>query len=199
MIPRVERRQFDTSGNGIFTKESFRKLEREGALGNHFESWPCLTRAFLDGKHTQWVTIRSLVANSPFMVPVAGPGYAAWKAAAEELVERGARWEDMYFQEIPAPGNTRTINFEVYRNHHYLWLTWGTGQINLRQDLEENGQVDSGLRALTILNFHLDDEDWQQLNDIWDRWPNATIEASRWTQRVGVLNQRLIIWEARQY
>jgi hypothetical protein len=198
MIPRVERRQFHTDPHGIFTKEKFRALDAAGKLGNHFQSWPNWVSLIHEGDG-EWITIRNLVPNSPLMVLESGPGLWKWKADLNDLLRRGAKSSDLYFQEIPAPDNRRVINFEVRRSPEYLWMLWATGQQPLRTDLEQNGHIASGLAALEILRFYLDHEDFEQLDAIWDRWPNAIVEATRWSQRVGVDHKHLILWEARQY
>jgi hypothetical protein len=70
--------------------------------------------------------------------------------------------------------------------------------LNLRHDLIENGQEVQGLEALLVLRRYLQ-EDFEVLREIWESYPDAVIEASRFSAPVGVMDSKLVIWEVRDY
>ena len=181
---------------GLATKAQFQEAERKG-LWNRFQVWPTLDRLIKSG-YDGWLTIRSTVRDSPFFVPQVVPGMVDQVVA--ELEGRGARQETMYFQEIPNPNTVRRhINFEVMRNEQFYWVTYGTGQGNLRHDLEQNGLHVIGARAMMTLRHFLGPDCYDDLMDVLNLFPSEVIEATRFNQPVGTLGRELVLWEIRNY
>lgn len=203
LIDRVKIRDYNP--DQVLDKAAMKSLERQSKW-NHFRSWPNL-EALASSGYQGWITIRSLVRDSPYFVPEVAPGTIY--GAALDLLERGAKMCDLYFQEIPNPpvldadgnwvsGVRRHINFEVQRSLNHLWIRYGTGQCNLRHDLENNGIELDGFRAVETLRHYLGPDCMDELNVLLNEYP-ACIEGTRFTDRVGVFESELLIWEIRNF
>ena len=181
---------------GLATKAQFQEAERKGRW-NHLRIWPTVDQLIRSG-YDGWLTIRSTVRDSPFFMPEVAPGMVYQVVA--ELKNRGALQETMYFQEIPNPKTSRRhINFEVMRNEQFYWVTYGTAQMNLRHDLEQNGLHVTGARAAMVLRHFLGPDSYDDLMDVLNLFPSEVIEATRFNQPVGILDRELVIWEVRNY
>jgi hypothetical protein len=122
-----------------------------------------------------------------------------------------SKMSDVYLQECPAPDTGRVINLEampwytvvaIARQTRCWYVRYALNDpTNLRHSHWNRTAVDayghgSAARAevLAICNRTL-----TSFMDIWDRWPDAVIEASRFSKRVGVFDSQTIIWEAREF
>lgn len=196
MTPRSERHGYIRPDNGLGWKRDFRALEARGVFGNSFRTWNSLPQAIEDG-YRGYLRIGNRKASSPHKVHCVH--WTGVVATVGRLLASGARGEDLFLGEVPAPDNPRLINFEAHRSPRYLELDWGTGQKPLRDDLNDRLQKPaSGAQAVAILRHFLGRE-YDALEEIWDRWPSAAIEGSCWRSPVGILRRRLIPWEVRQY
>jgi len=190
-------------------KATFNALSQRGLLGNFLRTWKDIDEA--KASHAPWFTIQGTQPQSPYFVPVVADWELEERAA--ELIWRGARLEDIYYRAIPDPRAGRIVNLEVRRDSMpdgYLkgvpsiedtrmHLVYSAGNnINLRHDLSANGTTVTGLRAAVTLRHYLQ-EDVDVLEDIWARYPDAVIEASRFTRPCGVLNRKLVVWEVRNF
>ena len=80
-----------------------------------------------------------------------------------------------------------------------LHLRYTTGDArNLRHSLDERGKDVHGAQAARVLR-ELAGSDADTLHELWDRYPDAVIEASVFGCSVGHLRKPLIIWEVRDY
>lgn len=206
----------------IRDKAEFKRLQMAGRLGNYFRMWSSVEEMHASG-HEGWLTVRARRASDRklfipeiFCWDVAGVGadlhiYAPRKKgplAAYSIYswKRHCRMADIYLQECPAPDTGRLINMEAVPGFAGGSALDACANIrfalndptNLRHSLEQNGQDATGLKALATMRHYLG-EDYEQLQDIWDRYPGAVIEASRFARRVGVFNSQLIIWEVRHF
>lgn len=182
--------------SGILNKDMMKQIERNGGW-NHFRSWRNLELLNLSG-YKGWLTIRDTVRDSPYFLPEVEPDCV--KNAIWGLLARGADLNTLYFQEIPTPGLVkRYINFEVQQSPDYLCLKYGTGQCNLRHDLETNGIEVYGLRANAILRQYLGPDSYDDLHDLLVRFRGVCFEATRFSEPVGTLGRELVIWEGRNY
>lgn len=184
----------DTSG--ILNKDMMRSLEAAGGW-NHFRSWKTY-QLFRDSGYDGWATIRSIVRDSPFFVPEVKPGFVL--PTLQNLQKHGADVDQLYVQEIPTPGVVkRYINFEVQQTPQFFVLRYGTGQGNLRHDLEQNGIEVYGLKANLVLRHYLGPDCYDELNELLERFPCVTFEATRFNEKVGTRYSELLIWEGRNF
>src|SRR4051812_11665908 len=106
MIPRVERRTRKVA-SALELKSQFREIDRRAGFGNKLRSWETLPDLIQSG-YDSWLTIRSHLPDSPFMVPCVhwddlgryGNGMPCVGGVLNRLLDRGAHLEDLYFQEI---------------------------------------------------------------------------------------------------
>lgn len=189
-------------------KDAFKRLQSAGLLGNYFRMWDTV-QGVRDAGYTGWLTVRARRASDRALFIPAILSEAVMQQDDWLLVRLDTPfWEqprsiaDVYLQEIPAPDTGRVINLEAMwgcsadaRMHVRYALNDPT---NLRHSLEQNGVDVTGLKAWAVLRHYLG-PDMDQLTDIWDRWPGAIIEASKFTKRLGVFDSRTIIWEAREF
>ena len=210
-------------------KVTFKRLSGQLAFGNRLRQWDSMgdLHAAMSGStlaeserlgpadgFNGWVTVRSNQADSPCFIP---------SIRATEAFQRFPLDAPVYFQELPhqpgcdgvgCDGCGRLISFEA------RWLpgavalkpepwrqTLAAGlhlkyahhpSLNLRHDLERNGRELVGQQAMFYLRDWLA-EDYEVLEQIWDLYPDAVIEATRFSVPAGVLESRLVIWEVRDY
>ena len=195
----------------IATKEEFNRLSQAGKLGNFLRTWKDIDAVEQAG-YRGWLTIQSKDKQSPHFVPWAAykltvdhPGYMNADEAVQWLLGRGARREQMYFREVPGPNARRTIQFEAMLGPK--WQGAGSGvelfyeldsTLPLR-DIRERCKTADGAIAQRILRETMSPTSYETLTDLWDRYPTAIIEATEFSERVGVFNQHLVVWEARDF
>lgn len=184
----------DTSG--ILNKGMMKSIEAAGGW-NHFQSWNTYQQLRESGYYG-WTTIRSFVRDSPFFVPQVEPGLVL--PTLQYLQGKGANLDDLYIQEIPDPQSIRRyINFEVQQTPQFFLLKYGTGQVNLRHDLEENGIEVYGLKAAAVLKHYLGPDCYDELHELLEQFPCVCFEGTRFNQPVGTRHSELVIWEGRNY
>lgn len=200
----------------IADKDAFKRIQSAGLLGNYFRMWDTVS-AVADADYHGCLTVRSKQASDKALfIPVVHSD-AVWQdgdylAINEHPAIGGYRlhskMSDVYLQECPAPDAGRIINLEASMGHAgaigsardgLLYVKYALNDpTNLRHSLEQNGQEATGIEAINVLRRFLQ-EDRTQLYDIWDKYPDAVIEASRFTKRVGVFDSQTIIWECRDF
>ncbi|WP_321471034.1 hypothetical protein [uncultured Paludibaculum sp.] len=202
----------------LANKDAFKRIQRAGLLGNYFRMWDTVQEVYRARYDFDWLTVRARQSSdSKLFIPAIMSHNI--KQSDKYLLRVFARtWKtlwrthckmaDVYLQEIPAPNTGRIINLEASMGLNG-WKAKGedadlyvkytlNDPTNLRHSLEQRGQVVRGLRAWHLLRHYLEG-DLGQLTDIWDRYPDATIEASRFTRPVGVFHSQTVIWEVREF
>lgn len=181
----------------ILTKADFIELSRAGKLGNAFYQWATI-EDLVDSKYRGWLTIRSYTKDSPFFTPVTHT--KELKKLIPNLMRKGAKLSDLYFQEIPPPGTMRSVNAEAGFVVGGLAVKFTVGtDLNLRHALEQFGKEVTGVQAWQVLRNTLDEDSLEELLALWDEYPDAIIEFSEFESRVGVKRKRIVIWEVRDY
>ena len=182
-------------------KGTFKRLSAALQLGNHFRAWDSLVDLEASGYRgsvTQQAMLPGLSSTELFIPNI----------SVAEVLERSRGVSGVYWREIAhqpdCPGDGcqgcgRTINLEAMRGDKGLCLRHAHHPtLNLRHDLIENGREVQGLEAVLLLRRYLQ-EDFDVLQEIWDSYPDAVIEASRFSVPVGVLESKLVVWEVRDY
>lgn len=182
-------------------KATFKRLCGALRLGNTFRTWDSLAALEASG-YRGCVTQRGSlpgVSSTDLFIP---------NISVAEVLERSRDLGGVYWSEVAhrpdCPGGDchgcgRTINLEAMRTERGLYLRHAHHPtLNLRHDLIRNGRDVEGLQAATVLRRYLQ-EDFDVLQELWDSYPGAVIEASRFSGPVGVLGRRLVVWEVRDY
>jgi len=180
-------------------KETFKRLSGALQLGNHFRAWDSLADLEVSGYRGSVTQQAMRPGSTELFIP---------NIAVSEVLERSRGLAGVYWREIAhqpdCPGGDchgcgRTINLEAMYGDRGLCVRHSHHPtLNLRHDLMENGREVGGLEALLVLRRYLQ-EDFEVLREIWEAYPDAVIEASRFSAPVGVLNSRLVVWEVRDF
>lgn len=184
-------------------KSTYLKLSRANKLGNTLQVWDNYNS--IPNSYKGFVTIRNRVKDSPFFVP--NISIDAIPSKLKSLQSKGLNPNTVYFQEVPhqstcvnlkCEGCGRVLNGEAMRDEAYINLTYGSSpNLNLRTDLNINGKIATKLTSVLYLKQFYDC--YEDLNEIWDDYPDSIIEFSVFTRNVGILDKNTIIWEVRNY
>lgn len=197
----------------IASKEEFNRLSQAGQLGNFLRTWDALADVE-QANYYGWLTIQSKDKQSPHFIPWVTNGLAAFgkwsgyqtaRQGAAALMRNGAKRESMYFREVPGPNAARILQFEAMLSPTWpgagtgVDLCYETGSTEPLRGIRERGKSAYGLMAQTVLRTLLHPTSYDTLQDIWERYPTAIIEATEFSEPCGVFSQRLVVWEVRDY
>jgi hypothetical protein len=194
-------RRREQLANEVPNKETFQLLSDADALGNHLQIW-YTAKDMYDSGHSQHITIRGRKASTPGFVGVTSP--VTWEedfAARQKEIGIPCKIEDYYFQEIPPPNELRPANFEIgpapYAPGMVLYMETETD----RPLRGISGRVPGivGAQAKLQLYSTIRQDSKLMLEEIWEKYPHAIIEASEFRHRHGIMKKHLVIWEVRNY
>lgn len=182
----------------IKTKDQFQQLSRAGLLGNFLRQWDTLLDLTMSD-YSGWLTIRARAKQSEWFIAAVESGMVR-DALRNILLRGGPPASAFFFQEIPEPGTPRMANIEAMRDAHRHTICY------IENDTTEpvRGIRDRclpvyGAAALMQLRRFLSPTSYDDLQAIWDQYPDAIIEATEFAVPVGVFHRPLVIWEARDY
>lgn len=172
-------------------------LAARGVFGNTFPVWRNL--AELQASDYQGVVM--LRYNQPgSSLNLDGVAATEIAAGVAQLVAQGAD-PTRITATVGGTCGTRLFQGEVRRSEEYLDLTYSTRpDLTMRPALlPSNGcQYASGLKAQLLLRHFLSPASYEDLQALWDHWPNATIEFTVFDRDVGDREHRnTVIWEVR--
>lgn len=175
-------------------KKTFLNLSRSGKLGNYLRIWDNYKDVYKE-KDSFFVTVRSRLIQSSFFIPVVPKQQVTIVAA---LIEKSIGLNSVYFQEIPNPDIQRTFNLEGMWDNYGLYLTYERETTEPLRGIRERGISAKGLKAHAVMNM-LRPSSKEMLENIWENYPTAIIEASEFAFPVGIFQQHMIIWEVRDF
>lgn len=182
--------------NEINTKSEFLRRSTLGLLGNCMPLWESVREARNAGYHGP-VMLRYREASSLFMRPHVPLDEV--DALIDSLAPQGALRE-LFYLSWADPKIPRTLNAEVWRAPGGLYLNYGTSQINLRDDLTQNGRHVQGSAATAILRWACCPNSFDDIEELLDRYPDHVIELTAYASFLGNLPGRnTIVWEVRHY
>jgi hypothetical protein len=115
------------------------------------------------------------------------------------LMHRGARPEDLYFQQIPDPNARRVIQFEAMLDESHITLYYELDTTAPLRGIRERGPLARGVSAVAILRSYLSPSSFDDLQAMWDLHPTAIIEATEFSLPVGEFHRHLLFWEVRDF
>lgn len=182
----------------LTTKRRFYELWEQGALGNKPRTWNSLEEAVESGfAGAMALRYKGFGGNGPFVTDLALDRLAQ---ELEKLARQGWRKEDFLIAEQLSPGVVPyLINGEVMRSHRGLELTFSTANLLMRDALRTSGRSVSGMTAQEVMRHYLGSGDYEEILDLLDVWPDHVVEFSGFGGKVGVYEQRMVIWEVRLY
>lgn len=189
----------------IATKAEVIALEMQGAFGNRLRSWRTLADVKESG-FPGFIVIRYLEAGAPWC------RYGVTIPEAEKLVadfcQQGAQAEKFFFNEmgVTRKGPDRCFQGEIMRGETGYYLFYSEANLPMRAALKDHGKHATGLTALNLMRANLCPSSLEDLNALWDLWPNAVVEFTVFPPKCGAVEGRAtnfgrntVFWEVREY
>jgi hypothetical protein len=174
----------------IPNKREFYRLWRAGLLGNRPRTWPTY-EALLASGYVGTVTIRSVGAAG---------GKTRYRVPLAEVPEYLKTWVGTPTFNESAPDDMLVIQGEVMRSETGLVLAYDTTPDMPMNVARHQFRTAGPLYAKLLLDHHLSPASRDDLNAIWDLYPDAVIEFSTYSVKVGDQPHRnTLIWEVRDY
>lgn len=180
----------------IDTKAQFYRLWHAGLLGNKPRSWQTLADVYADGytglltlRHTKVAGGKSVYAVPRLDVP----------AVLESLAREGVPAEHVTYNES-APDDQLLIQGEVMRGIRGLELHYSTTPgLSMREAMKFARSL-HGVSAQAVLDLYLDANSLEDVELLFEKYPDSVIEFGTYRRNVGCLPRRnTLIWEVRNY
>lgn len=180
----------------IKTKQEMYDLQQKGLLGNYLRVWNACGP--VGPPYPEWYTLRSKVPDWTGFIPVLHR-----RNLAEEVLRamnNGSRWEDLIVGEIPDPTSERIMNCQVIRTTEYIEVFFDMFTTrSLRASMKMARTPLRGVWGQMVLNTWVPAPGLEEIEMIWDRYPEATIEFTVWSKPCGAFKHQTTIWEVRNY
>lgn len=202
----------------IRSKAEYFTLARRHLLGNTIKQWTFaeFTRMLFGFEALPpLVALRGTTPDSKKIQQYNLTPEAAYRRGWEAIKMRIAQRAEILVDE-QAPDHLSTLKGEVMRNAQYLYMRYDktpgmrmrdafdwdertiTGLTTIPIPYRRRGMAHAhGLKALHLLRHHMDAASMEMLHDIWDGYPDAIVEFSCYSTRVGVLEHNTVFWEVR--
>ena len=188
----------------IRSKTEMYALYYRGAFGNMLTTWPSVAAFKADLAAGRWpedkpVALR--LASKPGITP---PRYCVptetWEvdALVAEWATLGIAPNAVSLNELGRDDQI-VLQGEVQRSERGLDLRASRVPKVMRQALTEDQFHLSGLRATMTLRGAMDASSWDNLQRLFDDYPNAVVEFSVYSIPVGTEQRNTIFWETRNY
>lgn len=183
--------------SAIETKRTMYRLYEQNAFGNRPQTWNSLADLLQTGGDGPFA-VRCRRPNHPlflFMIP---------RSEIEAVVKRESEKYNLREDELcfirPLPEFSRTIQGELcYTQHGKLSLFYSAEPTHMRAALANSGKSVFGLQAVMTLKGNLDPGDVEHLYSLLDEYPDHVVEFTGFTQKVGLQNSRMVVWECRKF
>lgn len=117
----------------------------------------------------------------------------------EQLRKEGIKKETLTFNQS-MPNEELKIQGEIMRSKENYSLTYTTIKKPMNRALEEETLFAKGLTALSLVKENLFPSSYEDLQDLFNIFPDSIIEFSSYNVPVGNLkNRNTILWEVRNY
>ena len=117
----------------------------------------------------------------------------------EQLKKEGIKKESLTFNQS-MPNEELKIQGEIMRSLENYSLTYTTIKKPMNRALEEETLYSDGLKAIGLVKENLFPSSYEDLQDLFDIFPDSIIEFSSYNVPVGNLkNRNTILWEVRNY
>lgn len=182
----------------IRDKQQMRELHEQGAFGNRLRTWGVGDL----GTGSIMYPVGLRYSGEPGIVL---PNYCVKLSDEDETRSLICQWmlsgvrhaDRIVIAEFQPAG--KVFHAEVQRSERYIDLYWAEATVPMRLALYFLGHNSSGLEAVTILKRHLDAASWDNLQRLWDEFPDSVVELSAFAQSAGTLRHNTVFWEVRNY
>lgn len=185
------------------TKATYYQRWFAGEFGNVPQVWTTVEDLLKSGWQGR-VTLRSTVRDAYLPrhgIPVSDVPVSEVPRTVTELSRLGVETSKITVNET-MPDKRLLIQGELYRmDNGQLTFFYSTSPGRLNESLVKDGRSLFGLQARLALGIvqREDPTTFDDLQLLLDRYPEAVIEFSTWSVKVGRLNRKSIIWEVREY
>jgi len=93
----------------------------------------------------------------------------------------------------------RTFQGEVQEDEHGWSLHYSCLREPMRPALSKAGKYAHGLQARQLLRHYMDPPSYENLINLFDRFPGHAVEFTCFSRGVGVLGWNTVFWEVRDY
>lgn len=183
----------------ITSKAQFFEMWKKGLLGNRTRLWDNPDDAFFD-------CIIHRIKEVGFREIRTGAGSGAWCIVPKHLIwDTAAEWTQLgrkFVIDDACPNHLTTLVGEVCRSYRGLEGMLAANSGCGMRDAQKKGLLlpRTGATILVLLDKFMDPSSRDDLNDLLDLYPDATVEFSCFSVNVGVIpNRNTIMWETRNY
>ena len=181
----------------IKTKAEYYTLYERGFFGNKPLVWNSLEECVQSGwKDGICIRVKTGVIRSRTKFDL---NYEQAKEYVEQLRQEGVNEKQLSFNQS-MPNNELLIQGEIVRSIDNYWLSYSTAKKPMNLALAEKTEYDKGIKALELMKAHLSPSSYEDLQILFDIFPDSVIEFSTYNMLVGNLpNRNTIFWEVRNY
>ncbi len=180
----------------IQTKAEFLNLWNHGLLGNKLRSWDCFQALEADPQSPYLVNMRTRQTGNSFVkYGVIRPHVPVFMRDWNGF---GVKPEEVFFNE-PAPDEELVVQGYLMRSTDFFDLDYNEAKLKMR-DAMMNPKSMSGSAVMRYLRPKMTQDSWDDLNDLFDQYPDDVVEFGIYQNCLGHLPGRnLVIWEVRSY
>jgi hypothetical protein len=183
----------------IGSKTENYRLYETGAFGNKLRTWASFEEIEPSG-YSGKVVMRYKGSAGGSQYPRIGQQITIPEArhALDLWVRLGAKLSAVAYNEA-APDHVLLIQGEVMLSTDHFSIFYSQQKTSMRTALRNGKQVD-GIRALCMLRHYLFPSSFEDIQELFERFPDSVIEFSAYEHAIGSLRARnAVIWEVRNY
>jgi hypothetical protein len=182
----------------IATKAEFYKRFNAGEFGNRLRTWPSLEAFWADKSFAGTVSMR--------YAGTAGGAWCRYDVPISEIGAEAARWvaqgakRELIQMNESAPDERIVVQGEAVRRPEGLAVFCSRDKTKMRTALRTSGKQYYGLVADMIMRQSMTPSSYDDIQDIFERYPDSVIEFSVYSICLGDRRGRnTIVWEVRNY
>lgn len=178
----------------IATKAAYYRLWRAGALGNRPRTWATPNDLWAAWKRGEVAGTTPVVMRSTQVGFKTRYGIPVAQAIHDGVAVPGATYNECL------PDEKLLVQGEAQRGTHGLDLTYTRVKKPMKVALAEKTERARGLTAKMLLDHFMWPPSRDDLDALWDLYPDAVIEFSTYSTAIGDQPHRnTLIWEVRDY
>lgn len=176
-------------------KSDFYALSRRGLTGNHLAQTP-------------WAEFYRHPKPGNYGIRVTTPGspFQKYHLTMEDVLEyvpsiiaQGCKPGSIFVCQS-APDHDITCQGEAMRTEEYLDVIYSEETVPMRTALAmPTLKRATGCAAMAILKHRMDGASWDELQGIWDRWPDSIVEFTCFRRALGEDRCNTLFWEVRHW
>lgn len=181
------------------------ELYHRGYYGNHLKFWASLDDFFIDLDTGNWDRNDPVALRTTCFPGIKLPHYCR-RTDPDSVMSLATRWVRDYGIDLSqivlneiGPDKEILIQGEIMRTENHYDLHYSTMKVLMRQALQYAPKNACGLVAIKKLEYFMDASSFDNLQRLFDEFPEAIIEFSTYGVPVGALKWNTVFWEVRGY